>query len=87
MDFIFNWEDDGDRFSFEDSERFEEDSLCSFLSEPDSICNNWRGWRKPNGSGGPNGFQQSQLNGQTSLSTFYRETSTGGKCKIVPFAN
>ena len=78
MDFIFNWEEDGDRFSFEDSERFEDDSLCSFLSEPDSICNNWRGWRKPNGSG-PSGLQQSQLVGQTQQSTFNRETSVGGK--------
>ncbi|KAG5318114.1 ZSWM8 protein, partial [Pseudoatta argentina] len=25
---------------------FEEDSLCSFSSEPESLCNNWRGWRR-----------------------------------------
>lgn len=36
-----------DRFSFEDSDRFEEDSLCSWSSEPESLCNNWRGWKKP----------------------------------------
>ncbi|CAG7787025.1 unnamed protein product [Allacma fusca] len=37
---------DSDRFSFEDSDRFEEDSLCSWISEPESLCNNWRGWKK-----------------------------------------
>lgn len=44
---LLDWEE-GDHFSFEDSERFEEDSLCSWSSEPESLCNNWRGWRKPN---------------------------------------
>ncbi|XP_042239030.1 zinc finger SWIM domain-containing protein 8 homolog isoform X2 [Homarus americanus] len=42
---MFDWEE-GDRFSFEDSERFEEDSLCSWISEPESLCNNWRGWKR-----------------------------------------
>lgn len=42
------WNDSqNDRFSFEDSDRFEEDSLCSWSSEPESLCNNWRGWKKP----------------------------------------
>lgn len=45
---MFDWEE-GDRFSFEDSDRFEEDSLCSWISEPESLCNNWRGWKKTNG--------------------------------------
>ncbi|XP_037937354.1 zinc finger SWIM domain-containing protein 8, partial [Teleopsis dalmanni] len=36
-----------DRFTFDDSDRFEEDSLCSWSSEPESLCNNWRGWKKP----------------------------------------
>lgn len=49
MDFMFDWEAEGDRFSFEDSDRFEEDSLCSWISEPESLCNNWRGWRKNGG--------------------------------------
>ncbi|KAH8274690.1 hypothetical protein KR018_010054, partial [Drosophila ironensis] len=41
-----------DRYSFDDSIRFEEDSLCSWSSEPESLCNNWRGWKKPsNGAG------------------------------------
>lgn len=44
---LLDWEE-GDHFSFEDSERFEEDSLCSWSSEPESLCNNWRGWRRPN---------------------------------------
>lgn len=43
---MHDWEE-GDRFSFEDSDRFEEDSLCSWSSEPESLCNNWRGWKKP----------------------------------------
>lgn len=36
-----------DRYSFDDSDRFEEDSLCSWSSEPESLCNNWRGWKRP----------------------------------------
>lgn len=46
---MFDW-DEGDRFSFEDSDRFEEDSLCSWISEPESLCNNWRGWKRPTGN-------------------------------------
>jgi len=38
---------ENDRYSFEDSDRFEEDSLCTWSSEPESACINWRGWRKP----------------------------------------
>ena len=53
MDFMFDWEAEGDRFSFEDSDRFEEDSLCSWISEPESLCNNWRGWRRQNGGQPP----------------------------------
>ena len=49
MDLMFEWEYEGDRFSFDDSDRFEEDSLCSWLSEPESLCNNWRGWKRQNG--------------------------------------
>lgn len=54
------WNDENDRFTFEDSDRFEEDSLCSWSSEPESLCNNWRGWKRPSpnisnsfGSGAP----------------------------------
>jgi hypothetical protein len=51
---MFEWEE-ADRFSFEDSDRFEEDSICSWISEPESVVNNWRGWRgqmkiSPNGN-------------------------------------
>ena len=51
MNFMFEWEIDADRQSFDDSDRFEEDSLCSWISEPESLCNNWRGWKKQNGGG------------------------------------
>nr|XP_011443902.2 zinc finger SWIM domain-containing protein 8 [Crassostrea gigas] len=58
MDFMFDWENENDRFSFEDSERFEEDSLCSWISEPESLCNNWRGWKRQNGGQATNNKQQ-----------------------------
>lgn len=58
MDFIFDWEGDADRFSFEDSDRFEEDSLCSWISEPESLCNNWRGWRKNPGNSQSNNLKR-----------------------------
>lgn len=47
MDLWFEWREDNneERFSFEDSDRFEEDSLVSWNSEPESICANWRGWK------------------------------------------
>ncbi|XP_054651389.1 zinc finger SWIM domain-containing protein 8 isoform X1 [Dunckerocampus dactyliophorus] len=51
MELMFAEWEDGERFSFEDSDRFEEDSLCSFISEAESLCQNWRGWRKQ--SAGP----------------------------------
>lgn len=41
------WNEECDRFTFDDSDRFEEDSLCSWSSEPESLCNNWRGWKRP----------------------------------------
>ena len=69
MEFIFDWEGDVDRFSFEDSDRFEEDSLCSWISEPESLCNNWRGWRNCKQSGG------AQLNTTTSRDSDSGETS------------
>ncbi|XP_049279462.1 zinc finger SWIM domain-containing protein 8 homolog [Anopheles funestus] len=63
-----------DRFSFEDSDRFEEDSLCSWSSEPESVCNNWRGWKKPagmiNSFGGGSGrrFNEGEPTSLTELS-------------------
>ena len=53
---MFEWEDQ-ETFSFEDSDRFEEGSLCSYFSEPESVVNNWRGWRK-----------QSSITGRTNVS-------------------
>ncbi|KAK7477763.1 hypothetical protein BaRGS_00030946 [Batillaria attramentaria] len=58
MDLMFEWEYEGDRFSFEDSDRFEEDSLCSWGSEPE-LCNNWRGWKRQNGGQILQAFQPS----------------------------
>uniref|UniRef100_A0A0L8G974 Uncharacterized protein n=1 Tax=Octopus bimaculoides TaxID=37653 RepID=A0A0L8G974_OCTBM len=49
MHFMFDWETEADHISFDDSDRFEEDSLCSWNSEPESLCNNWRGWKRQNG--------------------------------------
>lgn len=46
---MFDWENEADRFSFDDSERFEEESMCSWISEPESLNNNWRGWKRQNG--------------------------------------
>ena len=42
------WDQDADRTSFDDSERFEEDeSVCSWMSDTEScVDNNWRGWQK-----------------------------------------
>lgn len=57
---IGEWEET-DRFSFDDSDRFEEDSLCSFSSEPESLCNNWRGWRRP---GAAFGISKKPLEGE-----------------------
>jgi len=50
MEFVFDadaWEPEADRSSFEDSDRFEEDSMCSWISDTESLCTNWRGWKKP----------------------------------------
>lgn len=59
------WNEECDRFSFDDSDRFEEDSLCSWSSEPESLCNNWRGWKRPiaNGNFG-NGTTKRQIDGK-----------------------
>nr|XP_039261702.1 zinc finger SWIM domain-containing protein 8-like isoform X1 [Styela clava] len=45
-DVVAEWEaapEEG--MSFDDSDRFEEDSMCSWMSEPESLCKNWRGWQ------------------------------------------
>ncbi|XP_015771685.1 PREDICTED: zinc finger SWIM domain-containing protein 8-like isoform X2 [Acropora digitifera] len=47
MELWYQWEENTEeRLSFDDSDRFEEDSLCSWASEPESLCNNWRGWKR-----------------------------------------
>merc|ERR1712018_940166 len=61
---MFEWEEDN--FSFEDSDRFEEDSICSWISEPESVVNNWRGWRKNNACL-PDSTRQSEDGGVLSL--------------------
>lgn len=54
-----------DRYSFDDSDRFEEDSLCSWSSEPESLCNNWRGWKRPiTNSNFGNGALRKQIDGR-----------------------
>lgn len=74
MELMFAEWEDGERFSFEDSDRFEEDSLCSFISEAESLCQNWRGWRKqsagpnsPTGGGGGGGSGSTRMRGEGDL--------------------
>lgn len=74
---MFDW-DEGDRFSFEDSDRFEEDSLCSWISEPESSCNNWRGWKKQNGNNcGPYHLPHSKNKGMVKYLSIYMKVSVG----------
>lgn len=47
---VFSWGDSSPEDPFDDD---------SWMSEPESICNNWRGWKKttpPNSSNATNGF-------------------------------
>ena len=71
MDFIYDWGDEADQLSFEDSDRFEEDSLCSWVSEAESVCNNnWRGWKKnSNGAGSGGAIPATVLPSSSSSST------------------
>ena len=39
-------EGEQDHASFDDSDRFEDESICSFETESSSN-NNWQGWKKP----------------------------------------
>ncbi|XP_034935813.1 zinc finger SWIM domain-containing protein 8 isoform X2 [Chelonus insularis] len=67
---MHDWEEalaEADGYSFDDSDRFEEDSLCSWSSEAESLINNWRGWRRP-----PAGFgisKKQSEDGQTVVPT------------------
>ncbi|XP_061490779.1 zinc finger SWIM domain-containing protein 8 isoform X2 [Rhineura floridana] len=77
MELMFAEWEDGERFSFEDSDRFEEDSLCSFISEAESLCQNWRGWRKQ--SAGPNSPTVKMKD------YVYQEIQTfGPHCEVIP---
>ncbi|KAL3982274.1 hypothetical protein ACH3XW_46540 [Acanthocheilonema viteae] len=49
---------DDDQLSFEDSERFEEDSLCSWMSDAESLNQNWRGWSTTRNSTAQNGIER-----------------------------
>lgn len=96
MDLLFDWEEDRDRYSFEDSDRFEDDSFCSWISEPESLCNNWRGWRKPN-----NGLGNAPATGNFSVQFFpstltaslvasvfpNQQKSSGTKILHLPFSS
>ncbi|KAJ8022267.1 Zinc finger SWIM domain-containing protein 8 [Holothuria leucospilota] len=51
LEYSTEWDDQGDQQSFEDSDRFEDESYDSMGSDTESLCpNNWRGWKKPGGS-------------------------------------
>ncbi|XP_022909187.2 zinc finger SWIM domain-containing protein 8 homolog [Onthophagus taurus] len=80
---LLDWED-GDRFSFEDSDRFEEDSLCSWSSEPESVCNNWRGWKKPVNASASYTFG---TNGKKTVDDLPSLTELAAKCVAshIPF--
>ncbi|KAG1663561.1 Zinc finger SWIM domain-containing protein 8 [Nymphon striatum] len=82
---MFDWEDN-DRFSFDDSDRFEEDSLCSWISEPESLCNNWRGWKRQSSSN--NGNSASGNQNFTSYFKHYLEhlKESGGIPSLVEIA-
>lgn len=81
-----DWEE-GDGVSFEDSDRFEEDSLCSWGSEPESVDNNWRGWKKPNTANG-NGGNSSNVSDVPSYaaSNSTRSGSNGGLLSLYELA-
>ncbi|XP_031553811.1 zinc finger SWIM domain-containing protein 8-like isoform X2 [Actinia tenebrosa] len=58
MDLWFEWEENNEeRFSFEDSDRFEEDSLGSWISDPESISANWRGWKRNSQIGSTSSYE------------------------------
>ena len=43
------WDDDNEKLSY-DSDRSEEDSMCSWSSGHESYQNNWRQWKKNSNS-------------------------------------
>ncbi|XP_036359239.1 zinc finger SWIM domain-containing protein 8 isoform X2 [Octopus sinensis] len=85
MHFMFDWETEADHISFDDSDRFEEDSLCSWNSEPESLCNNWRGWKRQNGGQAfPAQQQQQQRTTGDKIVTLVEMSAQAVACHI-PF--
>lgn len=72
---MFDWDNDVDRFSFDDSERFEEESMCSWLSETESLNNNWRGWKRQNGGQSSPPFAKTQGWSDALLNSVYGKDS------------
>lgn len=89
-----DWQDgEADAFSFDDSERFEEDSLCSWLSEPESLTTNWTGWAAsttnnalsaPNAPGTSLGFAAASVTGFPNLP---HVNNCNNSCLISTFRN
>ena len=74
-------ENDEECRSFDDSDRFEEDSLCSWVSEPESVCGNWRGWKRSSQNGVQNFEPGIEENGVESLLEICSRTVA----KYIPF--
>lgn len=61
-----------DVFSFGDSSPAEQFDDDSWMSEPESICNNWRGWKKtPNGSNNEHRTTNSQNETLSNAGNFF----------------
>ena len=67
LNFIFTFQEMTDVFSWGDSDPFEEDD--SWMSEPESVCNNWRGWKKCSNSNTNNNVINGGSGGQFVAST------------------
>uniref|UniRef100_A0A915PV92 SWIM-type domain-containing protein n=1 Tax=Setaria digitata TaxID=48799 RepID=A0A915PV92_9BILA len=69
---------DDDQLSFEDSERFEEDSLCSWMSDAESLNQNWRGWSTARNPTSQSGIEQTFGDGSGPLLSNSLLRFTGG---------
>lgn len=69
-----------DVYSWGDSDPFEEDD--SWMSEPESVCNNWRGWKKAPSGGSPAGAAGTSSGGaahhNSGLAAFGRPSTSAG---------
>ena len=57
-----------------------QDSICSWISEPESVVNNWRGWRKNPTAANPvslAAFQNGLVTGLASVAFNKRQQSEG----------